>query len=190
MVRARIADNRVEVFMDMAKRMKSSLWSIVVIGVLGFTASLAQAAAVYPLPSDSPGPVLNPDELTIFTGGVPTGPVNAAFYFQLDQTVNLKANLTQNELLGSISNLGFTLSGPGGFTAGGSNVTALDLSGLLEGAYKFDITGTASGIGIPVVALAASVVPVPLPAAAWLLISGLAGMGVVARRRRQAAVPA
>ena len=176
--------------MDIAKRMKSSLLSIVAIGVLGFAASLAQADAVYPLPSGSPGPILNPDELTIFIGSVPAGPVDADFYFQLDQTVNLKANLSQNELLGSISDLGFTLSGPGGFTAGGPNVTALDLSGLLAGTYKSDITGTASGVGIPVVALAASVASVPLPAAAWLLISGLAGVGMVARRRRQAVVPA
>jgi hypothetical protein len=33
----------------------------------------------------------------------------------------------------------------------------------------------------------ASVAPVPLPAAAWLLISGIAGLGAVGRRRRQAA---
>ena len=32
-----------------------------------------------------------------------------------------------------------------------------------------------------------SVAPVPLPAAAWLLIAGLGGLGVVARRRRTAA---
>jgi len=50
--------------------------------------------------------------------------------------------------------------------------------------YDLVITGTATGIlgGQYVGTVAASAVP--LPAAAWLLLSGLVGIGAMARRRR------
>jgi hypothetical protein len=51
--------------------------------------------------------------------------------------------------------------------------------------YNFDFTAYSAGPSSLVVS-ASSASPVPLPASAWLMLSGLVGVGVMARKRRAA----
>jgi len=68
----------------------------------------------------------------------------------------------------------------GGFTSGGSNANTrlFTISGD-DGTLINSLTFRATGIAFEV----ASPSPVPLPAAAWLLLSGLAGLGLIGGRR-------
>jgi hypothetical protein len=50
--------------------------------------------------------------------------------------------------------------------------------------YELIITGTTTGVSGGAYAGVVAASPVPLPAAAWLLLSGLVGVGAMARRRR------
>ncbi|MEM7710417.1 MAG: VPLPA-CTERM sorting domain-containing protein [Pseudomonadota bacterium] len=64
----------------------------------------------------------------------------------------------------------------------------LDITGTLAGALTSvfgapDLTGAQFGVAVTSPELA----PIPLPASAWMLLAGLGGMGVMARRRRKAA---
>ena len=79
-----------------------------------------------------------------------------------------------------------TFDGTGvfGSLANGNNVntrlfTLTGTDGTLINSVKFRSNGVAFEV-------AAATSPVPLPAAAWLLLSGLAGLGLVGRGRRQA----
>jgi len=56
------------------------------------------------------------------------------------------------------------------------------LAGLPAGDYELIVTGDATGKNGGV--YSGAITAVPLPAAAWLLLSGLVGVGVIARRRR------
>jgi hypothetical protein len=96
--------------------------------------------------------------------------------------------------------------GPNGVPKGGPNGKGPSLASLVTGTgpvanavYLLDITGTSgtwstadlinNGGQVPElsnITLFGTVAPVPLPAAAWLLVGGLAGLGAVARRRRTA----
>ena len=62
-----------------------------------------------------------------------------------------------------------------------SNVTARSLVGTNGG-----FLSSGSQIGSPGSIANASVAPVPVPAAAWLMVSGLGALGSLVRRRRQA----
>ena len=68
-----------------------------------------------------------------------------------------------------------------------------DTTGASSGVSTRSIVGTNGGflssgnqIGSPGSIANASVSPVPVPAAAWLMVSGLGALGAMARRRRQA----
>lgn len=69
----------------------------------------------------------------------------------------------------------------------GDGVSAFGLN-VAPGAYHAVVSGTGTGIagGSYTLSLAAILQPVPVPAAAWLLGSGLVGMVAVARRKEQA----
>ena len=60
--------------------------------------------------------------------------------------------------------------------------TSFNLPSLASGAYDFVIGGTATGLSGGAYSGAVVAAAVPLPAAAWLLLSGLVCVGVMARR--------
>lgn len=63
-------------------------------------------------------------------------------------------------------------------------------SGIQAGTYILDVAGTASGTAAPSAGSytgSLNLTPVPLPAAAWLLLSGLGGLGAMVRKRRNPA---
>ena len=66
-------------------------------------------------------------------------------------------------------------------TGASSNVTARSIVGTNGG-----FLSSGNQIGSPGSIANASVSPVPVPAAAWLMVSGLGALGAMARRRRQA----
>jgi hypothetical protein len=82
---------------------------------------------------------------------------------------------------GAIVSWSTPLSGPG-FTG---TVAVIPLTTLSPGTYVLEVRGniTGSGGGSYAGSLNLSPVPVPLPAAAWLLLSGLGGFGWLSRRK-------
>lgn len=91
-------------------------------------------------------------------------------------------------------------NGLSGFNFGGTVGTALDFFNLVgNGRSNVTLSTYANSQGdgfwflssagdLTYNVLAASTSPVPLPAAVWLLVSGLAGLGAIGRRRNAAAV--
>lgn len=80
--------------------------------------------------------------------------------------------------------------GQSGVANSGTTITG-SFSNIQAGTYILDVAGIASGTGggsyVGSLNLAPLTVnPVPLPAAAWLLLSGLAGLGAVVRKRKAA----
>jgi hypothetical protein len=70
-------------------------------------------------------------------------------------------------------------------TSGPSNGTAIqaNFSGIQAGTYFLDVAGTADGSLGGTYVGQLNLAPVPLPAAAWLLLSGLSGFAAFRRKR-------
>ena len=69
-----------------------------------------------------------------------------------------------------------------GLTPGNDSMTA-SFSGIQAGTYMLDVAGIASGTGGGSYIGSVDLQPVPLPAAIWLMLSGLGGLGALARKR-------
>jgi hypothetical protein len=120
----------------------------------------------------------------ISTGGIATidfgaGVSTFSFLWGSPDTYNFVDIATSN--VGSTTYTGTMLGSLGGFSANGSNANTrlFTISGT-DGTLINALTFRATGIAFEV---AAAPSPVPLPAAVWLLLSGLVSLGLVGRRR-------
>jgi hypothetical protein len=72
-----------------------------------------------------------------------------------------------------------------GLVPGNNSMTA-SFSGIQSGTYMLDVAGIASGTSGGSYIGSVDLQPVPLPAALWLMLSGLGGLGALSRKRRAA----
>jgi len=166
-----------------------SMLGILVMGIAGY----AHAASYTLTDNSAPGPMLNPGDIANFSNSGPASTIfNDNWFFQLGQpgagglVTNVDVTVGATTIL-NISPFTVNLYAESGGTPVGPSLasgTSFNLPSLASGMYDLVITGTATGVlgGQYVGTVAASAVP--LPAAAWLLLSGLAGVGAMARRRR------
>lgn len=70
--------------------------------------------------------------------------------------------------------------------APGQNSMTASFSGIQSGTYILDVAGIASGTGGGSYVGSVDLEPVPLPAALWLMLSGLGGLGALIRKRAAA----
>jgi hypothetical protein len=69
-----------------------------------------------------------------------------------------------------------------GLAPGDNSITA-SFIGIQSGTYMLDVAGIASGTSGGSYIGSVDLQPVPLPAAIWLMLSGLGGLGALARKR-------
>jgi len=166
-----------------------SMLGILVMGIAGYA-----HAAVYTLTDNNPpGPTLLSGDIANFSNSGPIGTnFNDNWFFGLGQpgvgglVTNVDVTVGSTTIL-DISPFTVNLYAESGGVPFGpvlATGTSFNVPSLPSGLYDLVITGTATGVlgGQYVGTVAASAVP--LPAAAWLLLSGLAGVGAMARRRR------
>jgi hypothetical protein len=162
----------------------------VVLAQVGLCA--AAGAAVVVLPTAGPGPLLSAGDATYGSASVTSGAFSVDYFFTLDGAASVRGQARDiSGGFGSavdISNLQISLYQ--GTTMIVSSVadavnTLFAPVTLLAGNYILRISGigaTPNG-GVYETIAFVTAAPVPLPAAAWLLLSGLAGVGAFARRR-------
>lgn len=165
-------------------------------GALAFfaatTLSSTASAAIYTVTT----PV---DQLPIPYVNFATAPVGSfsdIWNFTISSTSYGAASATNHQLtfgpvqVLNISGLNMNIyyeEGSTPLSSSGSGVSVFNTN-VLPGSYQAVITGTSTGIsgGAYIMSMAAIPAPVPVPAAAWLLGSGLIGLVAVGRRKEPA----
>jgi len=171
----------------MKTNLLKSILGILVMGI----ASYAHATT---LTNTAPGPFVNPGGFATFANSFTVdGSFTDDWFFQLSSTgaggvvVNEPVTIGTTSVV-NISGLSLSLYTESGGSPTGSALasggTDFNLPSLAPGMYELIITGTTTGASGGAYSGVVAASPVPLPAAAWLLLSGLAGVGVIARRRR------
>jgi hypothetical protein len=179
----------------MKKTLLKSMLGLLVLGM----ATSAHATSYTLLDNTFPGPSVNPGDVATFSNSFTT---DTTFSDNWEFAVGPSSGLG-----GIVSNVVITvgpntLEGISPFTVKlfaangigipvGSSLSSgksIDLPSLASGNYDLQINGTVTGSGVGGIDGAYSGIltatAVPLPAAAWLLLSGLAGVGAMARRRK------
>jgi len=162
-----------------------------ILGIVALSALGVAHAAVVPLPTTGPGPSLNIGDI----GLVPvtyephgTTTFGDTFYFSLASTSNVNTNVTNIALAGfGFTSLGATLYDITTSTVVGSGLNISLVPGTAGNNYLLEVYGNGTSPLGGLFGGAVHVSAVPIPAAAWLLISGLAGIGAMARRRKSEA---
>ena len=157
-----------------------------ILGIVALSVTGAANAAVVNLSTSPTGPSLNLGD----TGLVPTTTVSSGasftdnFYFSLASNSQLSSAVTNIALTGfGFANLNAQLYDTSTSTLVGSGLQ-FTLPSLAGGDnYKLVVFGDATAPLGGIFSGAVHVSSVPIPAAAWLLLSGLVGVGTMARRR-------
>jgi hypothetical protein len=92
------------------------------------------------------------------------------------------AGVTTQPIVGGVP-AGSTPVTPWMGLAPGDNSMTASFSGIQSGTYILDVAGIASGTSGGSYIGSVDLQPVPLPAAIWLMLSGLGGLGALARKR-------
>jgi hypothetical protein len=160
-----------------------SLLGIALLGAVG----VASAATLSSIPT---GPSLSPGDVGTVSASVTPGSFSNDWYFSLASASTVGAVVT-NIALTIAPGVNFAISGLSAtlfdtttsttYASGSTSYSGLSLPG---DNFKLEVTGTGTGTVGGLYQATVGVAAVPLPAAAWLLLSGLAGMGLIARRRR------
>jgi hypothetical protein len=168
------------------------LKSMLVISVMGVAGNAY--ATNYPLLLGNylGAPTLNPGDTASLADVVGSGvSFNDNWYFDLSGTgaggtvQNIPVTIGMTDILDitGLSGALYTANPTTGATiALVGTGTSFNLPSLASGAYDFVIGGTATGLSGGAYSGAVVASAVPLPAAAWLLLSGLVCVGVMARR--------
>jgi hypothetical protein len=178
--------------MDLSKAFRLAIVSVVLFGIAGTAnAALFDLGTVQLVPptqngNASPGPTVNfLDQLTFkgFTGTGFAGTAKTSWYFTtgaanlfLNGSINENPGSTFSTFLAQIfspTNVLLATLSPG--------VPFSLLSLAAAGTYRIDVT--VNGPANSSYTFDGQIVP--LPAAGWLLLSGLAALGAMARRRKQ-----
>jgi hypothetical protein len=168
------------------------LKSMLVIAAMGIAGS-AHASYTY-LNTVSAAPKLNVGDFADFSASPAIGSFSDVFTFDLLTASGASAvGVTLNGGVYDISGLNVALYAatsngfvgvPSGASLGSAaNGVTFIVSPLVAGLYDLVFTGVADGSnGGHFLGSVTAVAAVPLPAAAWLLLSGLVGVGAMARR--------
>jgi hypothetical protein len=119
---------------------------------------------------------------TSTAGPAPTGTVDSAL-----GTINVDFSSLRGQFISTYGMLDFALwpltTAPSSSSyTGGTGAYTLNWSDN----FSISLTGLPPITGVATVSLGGSVTPVPLPAAVWLLGSGLLGIAAATRRKRSA----
>jgi hypothetical protein len=159
-----------------------------ILGIVALSALGAANAAVVNLTTSPSGPTLNVGDIGLVPATAQSGgPFTDNFYFTMALTAGLDSGVTNVVIQGfgfspgslTTKLINYTTSAP---VPGGTGLN-FSLPSLTGGdTYDLQVSGTPltpfGGI------FAGAVHVVPIPAAAWLLLSGLAGVAAMARRRK------
>lgn len=155
--------------------------------IAGFLANSGAQATTYSLGPLTAAPTI---QFVQITPGVFTD----TFNFSISTVSDLAASATNHPLsfgslnLMDISGFSMSIFDSSGLISGpaGSGISLAGLSLPAGSSYYAEVSGTATGLSGGAYSVAMLALPVPVPAAVWLLGSGLIGLIGVARRKKQA----